>query len=205
MVREATGLPTGIYNPISIRWWLTPACLDRALDWVFAVLTFGAGVGYSLTFNGELVSCPDKSYGLVGHILVDPDGPRCVSGHKGCAQCLSDNSIAAEYSQIIGHPASFDDFARDARANKPQATNLVNRTCFRLGVATIANLAMPDKIMIAGESSFIAKFGIDDLRNGINMYRHSQAAPVDFEIPDHDWALWAKAAASEQFGNMLAD
>ena len=40
------------------------------------MLTFGAGVGYSLTFNGELVSCPDKSYGLVGHILVDPDGPR---------------------------------------------------------------------------------------------------------------------------------
>lgn len=75
----------------------------------------------------------------------------------------------------------------------------MNRVCFRLGtlVATIANLAMPDKIMIAGESSFIAKFGIDDLRNGINMYRHSQAAPVDFEIPDHDWALWAKAAASQ--------
>ena len=75
----------------------------------------------------------------------------------------------------------------------------MNRTCFRLGtmVATIANLAMPDKIMIAGESSFIAKFSIDDLRNGINMYRHSQAAPVDFEIPDHDWALWAKAAASQ--------
>lgn len=199
MVREATGLPTGIYNDIDSL--VVDACLFGSgvgLD-SFAVLTFGAGVGYSLTVNGELVSCPDKSYGLVGHILVDPDGPRCVSGHKGCAQCLSDNSIAAEYSQIIGHPASFDDFARDARANKPQAANLVNRTCFRLGtmVATIANLAMPDKIMIAGESSFIAKFGIDDLRNGINMYRHSQAAPVDFEIPDHDWALWAKAAAAQ--------
>ena len=59
--------------------------------------------------------------------------------------------------------------------------------------------------MIAGESSFIAKFGIDDLRNGINMYRHSQAAPVDFEIPDHDWALWAKLPHHRQFGNMLAD
>ena len=199
MVREATGLPTGIYNDIDSL--VVDACMFGSGVGLgsFAVLTFGAGVGYSLTVNGELVSCPDKSYGLVGHILVDPDGPRCVSGHKGCAQCLSDNSIAAEYSQIIGHPASFDDFARDARANKPQATNLVNRTCFRLGtlVATIANLAMPDKIMIAGESSFIAKFGIDDLRNGINMYRHSQAAPVDFEIPDHDWALWAKAAAAQ--------
>ena len=75
----------------------------------------------------------------------------------------------------------------------------MNRTCFRLGtlIATIANLAMPDRIMIAGESSFIAKLGIDNLRNGINMYRHSQAAPVDFEIAEHDWSLWGKAAAAQ--------
>ncbi len=199
MVEDATGLPTGIYNDIDSLvidacWFGSGVGLNS-----FAVLTIGAGVGYSLTFNGELVSCPDKSYGLVGHIPVDPDGPRCVSGHKGCAQCLSNNSIAAEYSQILGRPASFDDFARDARANKPQSTNLVNRTCFRLGtlIATVANIAMPDKIMIAGESSFIARLGIDDLRNGIKTYRHSQASPVDFEIPEHDWALWAKAAAAQ--------
>lgn len=48
---------------------------------------------------------------------------------------------------MIGHPATFDEFAAAARASKTQATNLVNRTCFRLGtlIATIANLAMPDK------------------------------------------------------------
>ena len=156
-------------------------------------------MGYSLTVNGEPIENPDKSYGLVGHILVDPDGPRCISGHKGCATCLTDNSIATEYSEMIGHPATFDEFAAAARASKTQATNLVNRTCFRLGtlIATIANLAMPDKIMIAGESSFIAKLGIDNLRNGINMYRHSQAAPVDFEIAEHDWSLWSKTAAAQ--------
>ena len=165
----------------------------------FAVVTIGIGVGYSLTVNGEPIENPDKSYGLVGHTLVDPDGPRCISGHKGCATCLTDNSIATEYSEMIGHPATFDEFAAAARASKTQATNLVNRTCFRLGtlIATIANLAMPDKIMIAGESSFIAKLGIDNLRNGINMYRHSQAAPVDFEIAEHDWSLWGKAAAAQ--------
>lgn len=199
MIRKATGLPTGIYNDIDSL--AVDACLFGSGVGLnsFAVVTIGIGVGYSLTVNGEPVNNPDKSYGLVGHILVDPDGPRCISGHKGCATCLTDNSIATEYSKIIGRPATFDEFAAAARASKTQATNLVNRTCFRLGtlIATIANLAMPDKIMIAGESSFIAKLGIDNLRNGINMYRHSQAAPVDFEIAEHDWSLWSKAAAAQ--------
>ena len=199
MIRKATGLPTGIYNDIDSL--AVDACLFGSGVGLnsFAVVTIGIGVGYSLTVNGEPVNNPDKSYGLVGHILVDPDGPRCISGHKGCATCLTDNSIATEYSKIIGRPATFDEFAAAARASKTQATNLVNRTCFRLGtlIATIANLAMPDKIMIAGESSFIAKLGVGDLRNGINMYRHSQAAPVDFEIADHDWAMWGKAAAAQ--------
>ena len=199
MIRKATGLPTGIYNDIDSL--AVDACLFGSGVGLnsFAVVTIGIGIGYSLTVNGEPVNNPDKSYGLVGHILVDPDGPRCISGHKGCATCLTDNSIATEYSKIIGRPATFDEFAAAARASKTQATNLVNRTCFRLGtlIATIANLAMPDKIMIAGESSFIAKLGVDDLRNGINMYRHSQAAPVDFKIADHDWAMWGKAAAAQ--------
>lgn len=199
MIRKATGLPTGIYNDIDSL--AVDACMFGSGVGLnsFAVVTIGIGVGYSLTVNGEPVNNPDKSYGLVGHILVDPDGPRCISGHKGCATCLTDNSIATEYSKIIGRPATFDEFAAAARASKTQATNLVNRTCFRLGtlIATIANLAMPDKIMIAGESSFIAKLGIDNLRNGINMYRHSQAAPVDFEIAEHDWSLWSKAAAAQ--------
>lgn len=199
MIRKATGLPTGIYNDIDSL--AVDACLFGSGVGLnsFAVVTIGIGVGYSLTVNGEPIDNPDKSYGLVGHILVDPDGPRCISGHKGCATCLTDNSIATEYSEMIGRPATFDEFAAAARASKTQATNLVNRTCFRLGtlIATIANLAMPDKIMIAGESSFIAKLGIDNLRNGINMYRHSQAAPVDFEIAEHDWSLWSKAAAAQ--------
>ena len=199
LIQEATGLPTGIYNDIDSL--VVDACMFGSGVGLnsFAVVTIGIGVGYSLTVNGEPIDNPDKSYGLVGHILVDPDGARCISGHKGCATCLTDNSIATEYSEIIGHPATFDEFAAAARASKTQATNLVNRTCFRLGtlIATIANLAMPDKIMIAGESSFIAKLGIDNLRNGINMYRHSQAAPVDFEIAEHDWSLWSKAAAAQ--------
>ena len=101
-------------------------------------------------------------------MLIDPEGPRCTSGHIGCSQCLTDDSIAEQYSAIVGRAVSFEDFARDAKERVPQATQLVNRTCFRLGslVATVANIAMPGHVMIK------------------------------FTIMNHDWQLWAKAAAS---------
>lgn len=198
LIAEATGLPTGIFNDIDSllvdACWFGPGVGLNA----FAIITMGVGVGYSLAVHGRPVDYPDKSYGLAGHIPLDPDGPRCGSGHIGCAQCLTTDSIAQEYSQMIGHEASFSDFERDARAGTSLATRLVSRTCFRLGtmIAIVANLAMPETIMIAGETAFIATLATDSVRDGINRYRHSQSAPVRFEIVDHDWQLWAKAAGT---------
>lgn len=198
MLENATGLPCSIYNDIDSLLvdasWFGPGVGLEA----FAVLTIGVGVGYSLAMRGEPVTYPDKSYGLLGHVLVDPEGPRCTAGHIGCAQCLTDDSLANQYSRMIGRACTFDDFARDARAGLPQAMQLVDLTCFRLGslIATIANIAMPSKVMVAGESAFLAKMSIDSIRDGINRYRHNQAAPVQFTVVDHDWQLWAKAAAS---------
>ncbi|NMM99308.1 ROK family transcriptional regulator [Bifidobacterium olomucense] len=198
MVGAATGMPCGVFNDIDSLLvdasWFGPGV---GLD-MFAVVTIGVGVGYSLAVHGEPVRYPDKSYGLVGHVLIDPEGPRCTRGHIGCSQCLTDDSIAEQYSAIVGRPVTFEDFAADARAHVPQATQLVKRTCFRLGalVATVANIAMPGHVMIAGESAFLAKLGTDSLRDGIRYYRHSQTQPVKFTIMNHDWQLWAKAAAS---------
>lgn len=198
MVSRATGLPCGVYNDIDSLLvdasWFGPGVGLEA----FAVLTIGIGIGYSLAMRGQPVSYPDKSYGLLGHVLIDPEGPRCTAGHIGCAQCLTDDSLADQYSQMMGRACTFDDFARDAQAGLPQASRLLDKTCFRLGslIATIANIAMPSKVMIAGESAFLAKMAIDPIRDGINRYRHSQASPVEFTVVDHDWQLWAKAAAS---------
>ncbi|WP_415498088.1 ROK family protein, partial [Bifidobacterium aquikefiri] len=198
MMSEECGIPTGIFNDLDSLlhyecWFEAGVGIPR-----FAVVTMGAGLGYSLAQNGQPIDYGDKSYGLIAHTLVDPEGPRCYQGHKGCAECLTNDSIAEQYSQNLGRTTSFDDFAHDARHGVPQATQLLNRTCFRLGVfiATVANIAMPQKILVAGESSFIVRMNTESIRKGIESYRHSQAAPVSLEILDDTWDRWASAAAS---------
>ena len=164
----------------------------------FALLTVGLGIGYALCDGGEPVDYPDKSYGMAGHVPVDPDGPVCYAGHKGCSQCLTSPSIAMEYSQLIGHASTFEDFARNAESGKPIARYLVERTCYRLGVliATVANRAMPEKILIGGESAYLAESALESIRTGAGRYRHSRAQQVQFEILKYGWERWALGGAA---------
>ncbi|PAU68146.1 NagC family transcriptional regulator [Bifidobacterium italicum] len=206
LVQRATGIPTKVFNDLDsillYECWFGDAIgIPR-----FAVITMGAGVGYSLSDQGNPIDNPDKSYGLAGHVLIDPEGPRCSSGHVGCSQCLTSDSIAEEYSGIIGRVTSFEEFAHDLDMNRPQARRLGERTCFRLGVlvATVSNLAMPTQVLISGESSFIAKKNREFIRKGIDAYRHSQAAPVSFTIPEFSWRLWSDAAAARAIAAFIS-
>lgn len=190
MMEEESGLPCAIFNDLDSLlfhegWFGAGVGLPR-----FAVITIGSGVGYSLSENGTPVNYPDKSYGLIGHIPIDPDGPRCFAGHAGCSQCLTNDSLAEEYSGMIGRQATFDEFAADAVAGGAQARQLVNKICFRLGtlIAIMANFAMPEKVIISGESSFIANLNKESIRSGINWYRASQASKINFQILDFDWS-----------------
>lgn len=198
LMQEAMGLPVKVFNDLDSlllyeSWFGDAVGVGR-----FAVVTIGAGVGYSLAEHGDAVAYADKSYGLAGHVLVDPEGPRCSAGHVGCSQCLTSDSLAEEYSRIIGRAAGFGEFADDVRANKPQARRLGERTGFRLGVliATVANLAMPSHVIVSGESSFLAAMFMESIRKGIDSYRPSQTSRVDFTVLPFDWRLWSDAAAA---------
>ena len=206
MLQRDTGIPTKVFNDLDSVllhecWFGDAIGVPR-----FAVITMGAGVGYSISDHGDPIDNPDKSYGLAGHVLIDPEGPRCSSGHIGCSQCLTSDSIAEEYSGIMGRVTTFEEFSHDLRANRPQARRLAERTCYRLGVlvATVSNLAMPSRVLVSGESSFIAKKNREFIRKGIDAYRHSQAAPVEFSIPRFSWRLWSDSAAARAIATYIS-
>lgn len=68
------------------------------------LIRIGAGVGASLCLNGQIVNGATSMAGEIGHVIVDPEGPDCACGKKGCLEAyLSTNNL---YAQIASDPSS---------------------------------------------------------------------------------------------------
>ena len=48
----------------------------------------GDGVGAGLLVSGELVTGCNRAAGEIGHVVVDPTGPQCRCGKRGCLESL---------------------------------------------------------------------------------------------------------------------
>lgn len=66
------------------------------------LIRIGPGVGASLCVNGAIVEGQDFMAGEIGHIVVDPNGPDCLCGKRGCLEAyLSTTNL---YAQIAADP-----------------------------------------------------------------------------------------------------
>lgn len=57
------------------------------------MVTLGTGVGGGLILNGELYAGAGMA-GEVGHLVVDPQGPPCGCGKRGCVETLASATAA---------------------------------------------------------------------------------------------------------------
>jgi len=198
MLAARTGLPVVVENDV--------AALTAAEHWFgegrdtrsFAVLTVGAGVGYGLVVHDRLVTHPDMGIGLVGHFPLDPAGPPCPSGHRGCATAmLTDESLASQATVALRRPVAYDELLRLAEAGDPAARRIVDDGAHALGrlVAAVANLTMPDRVVIAGEGVDLARVGDAAMRSGLAADRDPLASPVDVVVRPGDFGQWARGAA----------
>jgi predicted NBD/HSP70 family sugar kinase len=51
-----------------------------------AVIMIGTGVGAGFILNGQPFTGSNSSAGEIGHLVVDPGGPRCRCGNRGCVE-----------------------------------------------------------------------------------------------------------------------
>lgn len=198
MVEGLTGLPTVVENDVialteAEHWFGAGRGLDR-----FAVLTVGAGVGFGLVLRGHLITGPDAGLGLVGHIPLDPAGPMCFAGHRGCSTAmLTMPSIAAAASVALRRPVDYDDVLDLALAGDPAATHIVADAGRALGrlIALAANLTMPQRVVLSGEGVRLVDVARPHIDAAVAADRDPAASPLDFDVRPGDFTQWARGAA----------
>jgi predicted NBD/HSP70 family sugar kinase len=164
----------------------------------FALLTIGAGIGYGLVVHDRIVSSEDSGVGLVGHFPLDPLGPLCDAGHRGCATAmLTTDSICAAVGIAVGHPVAYEQCLDMAADGHPVAGRVIQDSARALGtlVAAIANLTQARRIIVSGEGVRLAEVVHDDVRAGIDANRSTWASPIDLVIDPSGFIDWARGAA----------
>ncbi|MEV0719264.1 ROK family protein [Asanoa sp. NPDC050611] len=80
----ATGLPVLLEKDVTAaavaELWYADAGDSRD----FAFMYYGTGLGTGIAVGGEVVRGVSSNAGDPGHMTVDPDGPECVCGRRGC-------------------------------------------------------------------------------------------------------------------------
>lgn len=198
LVEAATGIPTVVSNDLVAfteyeHWFGAARDLDR-----FAVVTLGAGVGYGLVANGAVVAGPDSGIGLVGHWPLDPFGPVCPSGHRGCARSiLTQTAIETAVSTALGRPVDYEEALDLAESGEAAARRVVDDAGRGLGrlLAAVANLTVPEMIVLGGEGVRLVEVARDAVDAGMAADRDPRARNIPLVTTTGDNTEWCRGAA----------
>lgn len=201
-----TGLPVTVDNDVR--------ALTVAEQWFgagvglsdFAVVTVGAGIGCGLVVHGRVVAGAHSVAGEIGHVTIDSAGPVCHCGKRGCLQAYAgDAEIVARVREITG--ASITDSAEAvalAHAGHPGVREVYARAgeAIGRGIATVANLLGPERVIISGEGLAAYDLFAEQIRDAFTATAFGSAARCDLvtrPLPFEEWARGAAATAIRSF------
>jgi glucokinase len=111
-------------------------------------LTLGTGVGGVIAIDGRVHLGHDGTAGEGGHQTIDPDGPPCGCGNRGCLESFARaDRIAAACGTATAEAAVVAARAGDARALAGLAE--VGRY-LGIGIGNMVTLISPDRVVIGG-------------------------------------------------------
>ena len=111
-------------------------------------LTLGTGVGCVIAIGGHVYQGHDGTGGEGGHQTIDPDGPLCGCGNRGCVEAFA---RADRIAEACGTATAEEAVARaregDARAREglAQAGRYLG-----IGIANLVVVVTPDVVVIGG-------------------------------------------------------
>ncbi len=165
-MRRRFGVPFFIGNDVNLG-VLGEYRFGAARDYRNVVGLFvGTGVGGGLILNGELYTGNRFKAGELGHMVLDPEGPLCGCGRRGCLEAFSSKQGMSAYirKQLARGRGSLlaksvqegvfksKKLKKALEAGDGVAMEAVDRACHYLAVATgsLINIFSPDLVLYGG-------------------------------------------------------
>lgn len=129
------------------------------------MLTLGTGIGGGVALDDQVVRGPRRILGEIGHVIVDPQGPKCGCGSFGCVEALAgkqgiiDDALrrlqAGQPSRLAAVPPTELDprcIAEAAEEGDELALAVLERTGNLIGIALCSAIVLtdPDLIVLGG-------------------------------------------------------
>ncbi len=126
-------------------------------------VTVSEGIGTGIIANGQLVRGASGKAGEFGHTTLNPDGPVCSCGNRGCWEVFASNSAALRRYAATAKGSngakgktkdiSFEELLGLAEGGDASAGEVLNEMgrYLGMGVANLVNGFQPNLIVLVGE------------------------------------------------------
>jgi glucokinase len=136
-------------------------------------VTVGTGIGASLILGGKLYRGVSDCHPEMGHHVIEPSGPLCSCGARGCWESLASGPSMVEWLKTNAPPSQRNLTAQlicaQAQEGAEWAQRAVEREAYYLGVglANLVTLFAPDAIILGGSVMKSASLFLDRIHQVI--------------------------------------
>jgi N-acetylglucosamine repressor len=162
MLQSKLHIPVYIENDVNTltlteRWFGHGQGVDN-----FLTVTVGRGIGMGIVANGQFYRGQTGGAGEFGHTTIDPEGPLCACGKRGCLEAyVGDPGLirvaqqAAAQGKLSVAVQNIDELLTLAQKGEQAAIQIFEQAgrILGIGVANLINLFNPKKIIISGEGT----------------------------------------------------
>ena len=160
-------------------------------------LTLGTGIGGVVAISGRVHQGHDGTAGEIGHQTIDPDGPWCGCGNRGCLEAFARaDQIAAACGTDTAEEAVRAANEGDERAARGLAD--VARY-LGIGIANMITVLSPDTVVLGGGVAAAGEILFGPIRAEVER-RVRTTALDDVSIVPAQLGTWAGAIGAAVHG-----
>ena len=147
---------------------------------VMVYLRLSTGIGAGLVLGGRPFRGARGVAGEVGHVLVDPQGPICRCGNRGCLETFVSGPALCELVRGACGPLTVAELVALAREGDATCRRVVSDAGATVGrvVADLCNHVNPDLVVVGGALSAAGELVLEPLRAAVGRFAIPAAEEV---------------------------